>query len=59
MADNGYQAQVKRLGIPDAFIEHGTQDELYAECGFDANAMVATAIEMMGGIKRLSLTAVE
>ena len=32
MADNGYQAQVKRLGIPDAFIEHGTQDELYAEC---------------------------
>lgn len=59
MADNGYQAQVKRLGIPDAFIEHGTQDELYAECGFDANAMVATAIEMMGGIKRLGLTAVE
>ncbi|MFM1998062.1 MAG: 1-deoxy-D-xylulose-5-phosphate synthase [Bacteroidota bacterium] len=48
MADNGYQAQVKRLGIPDAFIEHGTQDELYAECGFDANAMVATAIEMVG-----------
>jgi 1-deoxy-D-xylulose-5-phosphate synthase len=50
---------VKRLGIPDAFIEHGTQDELYAECGFDANSMVATAIEMMGGIKRLGLTAVE
>jgi 1-deoxy-D-xylulose-5-phosphate synthase len=48
MADNGYQAQVKRLGIPDAFIEHGTQDELYAECGFDTNAMVATAIEMVG-----------
>ena len=59
MADNGYQAQVKRLGIPDAFIEHGTQDELYAECGFDANSMVATAIEMMGGIKRLGLMAVE
>jgi 1-deoxy-D-xylulose-5-phosphate synthase len=56
MADNGYQAQVKRLGIPDAFIEHGTQDELYAECGFDANAMVATAIEMVGqASKRLAI----
>jgi 1-deoxy-D-xylulose-5-phosphate synthase len=56
MADNGYQAQVKRLGIPDAFIEHGTQDELYAECGFDANAMVATAIEMVGQeSKRLAI----
>jgi 1-deoxy-D-xylulose-5-phosphate synthase len=53
MADNGYQAQVKRLGIPDAFIEHGTQDELYAECGFDANAMVATAIEMVGKESKL------
>jgi 1-deoxy-D-xylulose-5-phosphate synthase len=56
MADNSYQAQVKRLGIPDAFIEHGTQDELYAECGFDANAMVATAIEMVGQeSKRLAI----
>ena len=56
MADNGYQAQVKRLGIPDAIIEHGTQDELYAECGFDANAMVATAIEMVGQeSKRLAI----
>ncbi len=39
MADNGYQAQVKRLGIPDRFIEHGEQRELYAECGFDVAAI--------------------
>jgi 1-deoxy-D-xylulose-5-phosphate synthase len=46
MADHGYTAQVKRLGIPDEYIEHGTQDELYAECGFDVAAMVRTALEM-------------
>lgn len=34
MADNNYQAQVKRLGIPDKFIEHGEPQELYEECGF-------------------------
>jgi 1-deoxy-D-xylulose-5-phosphate synthase len=34
MADNNYSANVKRLGIPDEFIEHGEQSELYAECGF-------------------------
>jgi 1-deoxy-D-xylulose-5-phosphate synthase len=39
MADHVYSAQVKRLGIPDAWIEHGTQDELYAECGYDAAAI--------------------
>lgn len=42
MADNNYQAEVKRLGIPDEFIEHGTQDELYHECNFDAAAIAET-----------------
>ncbi|MDF1672468.1 MAG: 1-deoxy-D-xylulose-5-phosphate synthase [Vicingaceae bacterium] len=42
MADNNYQAEVKRLGIPDKFIEHGTQDELYNECFFDTEAIITT-----------------
>lgn len=47
MADNGYQAAIKRLGIPDQYIEHGTQQELYAECGFDAASIVKTASELL------------
>ncbi|MFQ3336110.1 MAG: 1-deoxy-D-xylulose-5-phosphate synthase [Flavobacteriales bacterium] len=47
MADNGYQAQVKRLGIPDKYIEHGTQAELYKECGFDANSILECVEEMV------------
>jgi 1-deoxy-D-xylulose-5-phosphate synthase len=35
MSDHGYNAQVKRLGIPDEYIEHGEPHELWAECGFD------------------------
>jgi 1-deoxy-D-xylulose-5-phosphate synthase len=42
MCDNGYASQVKRLGIPDRFIEHGTQQELYKECGFDVEGIMAT-----------------
>ncbi len=51
MTDKGYSSQVKRLGIPDRFIEHGEQKELYAECEFDAAAIVATAAEMIGIVK--------
>lgn len=40
MSDNGYHAQVVRLGIPDRVVEHGEQPELWAECGYDANAIV-------------------
>lgn len=47
MVDHGYHSRVVRLGIPDQYIEHGTQDELYVECGFDVNSMVQTAINIV------------
>lgn len=46
MCDNTYTAEVKRLGIPDEFIEHGTQEELYKECGYDVDSII-TAIRSM------------
>jgi 1-deoxy-D-xylulose-5-phosphate synthase len=39
MVDKGYQATVKRLGIADSFVDHGTQTELYKECGLDADSI--------------------
>lgn len=48
MADNGYSSQVKRLGIPDKIVEHGTQPELWAECGYDEEAVYQTALQMLG-----------
>jgi 1-deoxy-D-xylulose-5-phosphate synthase len=33
--DNDFNVKITRLGIPDSFVEHGTQDELIAECGYD------------------------
>jgi 1-deoxy-D-xylulose-5-phosphate synthase len=39
MSDNGYNANIKRLGIPDHFVEHGTQAELHHECGYDVEGI--------------------
>ncbi|TGE21799.1 1-deoxy-D-xylulose-5-phosphate synthase [Hymenobacter aquaticus] len=50
MADHGYSVPVKRLGIPDRVVEHGTQDELYKECGFDADGIAAAVREMHGKV---------
>jgi 1-deoxy-D-xylulose-5-phosphate synthase len=50
MADHNYSAKVVRLGIPDKFIHHGTQDELYHECFYDVDAMVQSAEKLMQGI---------
>ncbi|WP_217603376.1 1-deoxy-D-xylulose-5-phosphate synthase [Chitinophaga sp. GbtcB8] len=47
MAMNGYQAQVKMLGIPDRIVEHGKPEELHRECGYDAPAIAAKVREML------------
>jgi 1-deoxy-D-xylulose-5-phosphate synthase len=47
MNDNGYSSEVRRLGIPDYFVEHGTQEELYEECGFDAEGIELAIREIL------------
>jgi len=46
MADHNYKANIVRLGIPDEFIEHGEQSELWAICGYDKNAIINAAKKM-------------
>ena len=41
MSDNGYVPRIKRIGIPDQFIEHGTIPELYKLCGMDEDNIVS------------------
>jgi len=45
---NGYQSQIKLLGIPDVIVEHGSLKELHKECQFDANAIALAVKTMMG-----------
>ena len=47
MSDNNYSAEVVRLGIPDRFIHHGTQKELYEECFFDVSAIKKSVYEFI------------
>ena len=35
MADNGYYPEIRRIGVPDQFIEHGSVQQLYHLCGMD------------------------
>lgn len=47
MCDNHYTAEVRRLGIPDYFVEQGSPEELYRECGFDQEGIELTIREML------------
>lgn len=47
MADMDFNCTVKRLGIPDKIIEHGSQEELHKENGFDVEGIVASSLAML------------
>lgn len=45
--DHDYKhIKVKRLGIPDQVIEHGSQLQQHQECGYDSESIKNTIIEM-------------
>ena len=47
MADQKYHSEVIRLGIPDQYVHHGTQKELWADCGYDAKGIVDIVIKTL------------
>jgi len=40
MNDHGYHPEVVRLGLPDAFVEHGTVAELRRIVGLDKDSIL-------------------
>jgi len=48
LAEEGISnVRVRRLGVPDRFIPHGTQDELRKLCGFDREAITQTVLQVV------------
>jgi len=47
MSDHGYQPHIKRLGIPDKFIEHGKVCELQAIVGIDKDSIKKAINQML------------
>ena len=52
MTDYGLQSKLIRLGVPDQFIQHGTQQELYKICGYDVEGIVKTASANLAPAKK-------
>ncbi len=45
--NNNYTSRIKRLGIPDEFIEHGTQQQQYNMCGFDEDSIIQNIYSLL------------
>ena len=47
MEDHGYHPVVKRLGLPDHFVEHGTIAQLQAIVGLDKESIINAISEQL------------
>ena len=45
MSERGYTPVIKRIGIPDLFVQHGTLEELYRLCGMDEDSIYNTLVD--------------
>ncbi len=48
LAQHAYEGKLIQMGLPDKFIEQGSQEELFAELGLDAEGVKARLSEMLG-----------
>jgi 1-deoxy-D-xylulose-5-phosphate synthase len=51
MNKEGFNSTVVSLGIPDKFIEHGTQRQLWNDCGYDAVGIENIVLRLIKKIK--------
>ena len=47
MSEHGYQPVIRRLGIPDEFVEHGKVSELHAIVGIDKESIIKAISELL------------
>ncbi len=47
MADNDYRPRIRRVGVPDRFVEQGSVPEQYTDCGMDADSLFRLTEELL------------
>ena len=47
IVENHYNPEVINLGVPDRFIEQGSLEQLYKECGYDTDGIYRAALKLM------------
>ena len=47
LLENGYLGKLKRLGLPDSFVEHGTRDQILDDLGLNTEGLVKSIKKMI------------
>ncbi|MDC0480227.1 1-deoxy-D-xylulose-5-phosphate synthase [Candidatus Marinimicrobia bacterium] len=48
LLENGFNGKMKKLGLPDSFVEHGSRDELLSLIGLDVDGVANSISDFVG-----------
>ena len=55
LLENGFQGQLKKLGLPDTFVEHGSRDQILAMLGLDVDGVVQSIRDLVSEKETVSV----
>ena len=55
LLENGFQGQLKKLGLPDTFVEHGSRDQILAMLGLDLDGVSQSIRDWVGEKETVSV----
>mgnify|MGYP000315401370 FL=1 len=47
LLENGFQGNIRRLGLPDEFVQHGPRDRILKDLGLDDKGIVNTVTSLI------------
>ena len=47
LLENKFRGRLRRLGLPDSFVEHGTRNQILSQLGLDPKGLSTTVKQMM------------
>ena len=47
LLENGYKGRLKRIGLPDSFVEHGSRSQILSSLGLDVDGVVLSIKDMV------------
>ena len=51
LLENGFKGTLKRLGLPDSYVQHGSRDQIFSELSLDDQGIKQNILDLFDEVK--------
>ena len=51
LLENGFKGNLKRLGLPDSYVQHGSRDQIFSELSLDEEGLKQNILDLFDEVK--------